>query len=119
MSREDLSSTSAAITDIKTGFNDVPGNIWYANAIKWALVEGITNGTSSTTFSPNDSINRGNFITLLWRYAGSPKVDIEIPFVDLNENDYYYEAVKWGYSKNIIKGISDEGGLFICNSFSR
>lgn len=107
LSKEDLSSTSAAITDIKTGFNDVPGNIWYANAIKWAVDKGITNGTSGTTFSPNDIINRGNFITLLWRYAGSPKVDVDIPFVDLDESDYYYEAVKWGYSKNIIKGISE------------
>lgn len=107
LTKDDLSENSTGITDIKTGFNDVPGNLWYANAIKWAINEGITNGTSSTTFSPNDNISRGNFITLLWRYAGSPKVDIEIPFDDLDENTYYYEAIKWGYSKNIIKGISE------------
>lgn len=107
LTKEDLSKNSAAITNIKTGFNDVPGNLWYANAIKWAIEEKITNGTSSKTFSPNDSINRSDFITLLWRYAGSPKIDIEIPFVDLDKNAYYYDAVKWGYSKNIIMGISE------------
>ena len=102
-----MSSTSAAITDIKTGFTDVLGNMWYANAIKWAITEEVTNGTTSTTFNPNDKINRANFITLLWRYAGSPKVDTDIPFVDLDKNSYYYDAVKWGYSKNIIKGVSE------------
>lgn len=107
LTKEDLSTTSAAITDIKTGFTDVPGNMWYANAIKWAKKVDVTNGTSTTTFNPNDNINRADFITMLWRNAGSPKVDTNIPFNDIDETAYYYEALKWGYNKNIVKGISE------------
>lgn len=107
LTREDLSSTSSTITDIKTGFTDVPGNMWYANAIKWAKEVGVTNGTSATTFDPNVAINRADFIAMLWRNAGSPKVDTNIPFNDVDETAYYYEALKWGYNKNIVKGISE------------
>lgn len=107
LAKEDLSSSSATITDIKTGFTDVPGNMWYANAIKWGKKVGVTNGTSTTTFNPNEIINRADFITMLWRNAGSPKVDTNIPFNDVDETAYYYEALKWGYNKNIVKGISE------------
>lgn len=107
LTKNDLSASSAAITNIKTKFTDVPGNAWYASAIKWATDKEITNGTSATTFNPDNKINRGDFITMLWRYANSPKVDITIPFTDIEETAYYYEAIKWAYSKNIIKGINE------------
>lgn len=106
LSKEDLSASSAAITDIKTGFTDVPGNMWYANAIKWAKKVDVTNGTSATTFNPHEIINRADFIAMLWRNVGSPKVDTNIPFNDVDETAYYYEALKWGYNKNIVEGIS-------------
>ena len=107
LTKDELSASSAAITNIKTKFTDVPGNAWYASAIKWAIDKEITNGTSATTFNPDNKINRGDFITMLWRYANSPKVDITIPFTDIEETAYYYEAIKWAYSKNIIKGINE------------
>lgn len=107
LTKNDLSASSAAITNIKTKFTDVPGNAWYASAIKWATDKEITNGTSDTIFNPDNKINRGDFITMLWRYANSPKVDITIPFTDIEETAYYYEAIRWAYSKNIIKGINE------------
>ena len=44
---------------------------------------------------------------MLWRYVGKPEVDIDIPFTDIDETTYYYEAVKWSYSNDIIKGITE------------
>ena len=106
ITKDEMNSSKAYITDIKTGFSDISGDEWFAGAIKWGKSIGITNGTSETNFSPNLSINRADFITMLYRYAGSPKVDGEIPFTDVSVDSYYYDAVKWGYSKNIIKGIT-------------
>lgn len=107
LTAKDIISTSYSNTNIQTGFNDVAGDSWHVSAIKWATDNKITNGTSSTTFSPHDKVTRADFITMLWRYAGSPKVNTNISFSDVSSDTYYYEAVKWAYSKNIIKGITD------------
>ena len=106
ITKDEMNSSKAYITDIKTGFSDISGDEWFAGAIKWGKSIGITNGTSETNFSPNLSINRADFITMLYRYAGSPKVDGEIPFTDVSADSYYYDAVRWRYSKKIIKGIT-------------
>jgi len=57
-----------------TGFSDVPADSPYAEAIKWAVEQGITNGTSATTFSPNQTCTIGQILTFLWRSAGRPNV---------------------------------------------
>ena len=107
ITKEEMNSSKAYITNIKTGFSDVSGDEWFAGSVKWGREIGVINGTSSTSFSPNSFISRADFITMLYRYAGSPKTDVEIPFVDVFANTYYYDAVKWGYSRGIIKGITD------------
>lgn len=58
--------------DIPAKFNDVDSNEYYASAIEWAFENGITSGTSGSTFSPNDKCTRGQVITFLWRAVGSP-----------------------------------------------
>lgn len=92
---------------INTGFNDIPSNALYAGAVKWAVSKGITNGTSSTTFSPNEFTTREQFVTMLWRYAGSPRVEGRIPFTDVSKNTIYYNAINWAYQKNITNGTSN------------
>ena len=92
---------------INTGFNDIPSNALYAGAVKWAASKGITNGTSSTTFSPNEFTTREQFVTMLWRYAGSPRVEGRIPFTDVSKNTIYYNAINWAYQKNITNGTSN------------
>ena len=49
-------------------FNDVPSGSYYASAVRWAVANGITSGTSSTTFSPNDTCTRAEFVTFLYRW---------------------------------------------------
>ena len=87
-------------------FIDVVPNTYYYNAVTWAVVQRITNGTTATTFSPNAPCTRGQIVTFLWRAAGSPSVSGNNPFTDVQPGDYWYDAVLWAVSKGITTGTS-------------
>lgn len=87
-------------------FVDVPANAYYADAVAWAVENGITSGTSATTFSPNAACTRAQMVTFLWRAAGSPKAAGNNPFTDLDASAYYYDAVLWAVSEGITSGTS-------------
>ena len=87
-------------------FTDVKEDSYYYKAVLWAVENGITKGTSDTTFSPNDTCTRGQTATFLYRYAGSPAVNGRNYFNDVNETDYYYDAVVWAASEGITTGTS-------------
>ena len=90
-----------------TGFVDVPADAYFAEAVVWAVDNGITNGTAPTTFSPNDSCTRGQVVTFLWREAGEPAPTLtENPFSDVSEDAYYYNAVLWAVENGITTGTS-------------
>ena len=76
-------------------------------AVTWCYKRGIINGTTNTTFSPQQTITRAQAITMLWRMAGSPNVSGKNPFKDVSSNQYYYKAVIWGVKKGIVSGTSD------------
>ena len=91
-----------------TPFEDVPEDAYYYDAVLWAVECGITNGTSATTFSPNDKLTRAQAVTMLWRAVGSPKVgNVEMPFVDVKPDEYYYEAVRWAVAYGITNGVGN------------
>ena len=94
-------------TPIVNPFVDVSESEYYYDAIMWAVEEQITSGTTDTTFSPNDTLLRGHFVTFLWRAAGEPEPTIENPFVDVATSAYYYKAVLWAYEMGITDGITD------------
>ncbi len=87
-------------------FVDVQKGIWYEAAVTWAVDQGITTGTSTTTFSPEESCTRAQAVTFLWRAAGSPDVGSSNPFSDVSRSDYYYKAVLWAVQKGITSGTS-------------
>lgn len=87
-------------------FTDVPSNAYYYDAVAWAVENGITAGTSATTFSPNAPCTRAQVVTFLWRAAGSPKVSSSNPFTDVASGKYYYDAVLWAVEKGITVGTS-------------
>ncbi len=89
-------------------FTDVTGDYYY-NAVLWAYSEGITTGTTGTTFSPYNVCERCQIVTFLWRAAGSPEVseDVENPFTDVTEDDYFYTAVLWAVENGITTGTTD------------
>ncbi len=89
-------------------FTDMPqeGN-WAHAPIDWAVTNGITNGTSATTFSPEKICSRAEVVTFLWRTAGSPKPEqVDNPFTDVVEGTFYYNAVLWAVEHNITNGMT-------------
>ncbi|MDO4270785.1 MAG: S-layer homology domain-containing protein, partial [Eubacteriales bacterium] len=88
------------------GFTDVPADAYYADAVAWAVKNGITTGTSASTFSPNLSCTRAQMVTFLWRAAGSPKATGSNPFTDVQSGAYYYDAVLWAVKQGITVGTS-------------
>ena len=89
-------------------FKDVPLNTYYAPAVNWAVENGITNGTTTTTFSPAAACSRAQVVTFLWRANGCPEPeDTANPFTDVRETDYFYKPVLWAISNGITEGTSD------------
>ncbi len=88
-------------------FNDVARDAYYRDAVEWALKNGITGGTSSTTFSPDMACTRAQTVTFLWRAAGYPEPRItKNPFSDVAETDFFYKAVLWAVERGITSGTS-------------
>ena len=88
-------------------FVDVPADAYYYDAVLWAVKGGITNGTSATTFSPDNPCTRAQMATFLWRAAGSPEpAGTPHPFTDIPADAYYAKAVQWAYEKGITGGTS-------------
>ena len=88
-------------------FTDVRESEYYYNAVLWAVTNGVTSGTSATTFSPADGCTRAQVVSFLWRAAGKPApTGRNNPFADVKENEYYYNAVLWAVEQGITAGTS-------------
>ena len=95
---------SPAPSSTEMPFADVPADAYYRNAVLWAVENGITGGTSATTFSPDAPCSRGQIVAFLWRSKQSPMVAAENPFMDVNASDYYHDAVLWAAENGITGG---------------
>ena len=87
-------------------FTDVPAGSYYEQAVLWAVENGITDGTSATTFSPDAVCSRGQIVTFLWRSQKSPASDSVNPFADVAADAYYNSAVLWAAENGITGGTS-------------
>lgn len=83
-------------------FTDVPDSFWASKEIAWAVNKGVVNGTSATTFSPNDKTLRGQMTAILYRYAGEPAVSGASSFSDVKSSIYYANAASWAQKNNIL-----------------
>ena len=84
-------------------FTDVKDDSPYKDAIIWAVKEGITNGTSKTTFSPDETCTIAQILTFLWRNAGSPDSTFQSPASDIGYDSPYFKALCWSYEKDIFE----------------
>lgn len=96
------------VNDPSMGFTDVKNDAYYADAVKWAIDRGITNGQTTTLFGAEASCTRAQIVTFLWRAAGSPVLQTtKNPFTDLSEDAYYYQAVLWAVEQGITVGTTE------------
>ncbi len=93
--------------DVVNPFTDVSADSVYYKAIMWAVSEGITKGTTATTFDPNAVCTRGQIVTFLFRASGDEKVATTVSFNDVAEGSYCYDAVAWAVANGVTKGFSD------------
>ncbi len=85
-------------------FIDVPRGAYYADAVAWAVENGITSGTSATSFSPNAGCTRAQVVTFIWRAMGCPEPVRSTSFSDVGANEYYSKAVAWAVENGITSG---------------
>ena len=88
-------------------FADVPAGSYYYDAVLWAVENGITKGTSDTTFSPNMTCTRAQIVAFLWRSEKSPAAGTANPFADVKSTAYYADAVLWAVKENITRGTTN------------
>lgn len=86
-------------------FQDVPANAYYAQAVSWAVANGITSGVGPGQFGPDMRCTRAQMVTFLWKAQGQPEPEsAENPFVDVKPSDYCYKAVLWAVENGISGG---------------
>ena len=98
---------SPKVENGKNPFTDVKADVYYYDAVLWAVEKGVTSGTSATTFSPDATVTRGQTVTFLYRNAGSPEVSGMMPFTDVEADAYYAKAVQWAVQQKITTGTSE------------
>lgn len=106
---EEASGTMAITIAQTMNFIDVKASDFFYEPVKWAVNNKITNGTSSTTFSPYKNCNRAEIVTFLWRAAGTPEPTVtHNPFTDVNSvrDASYYKAILWASQKGITAGTT-------------
>ena len=89
-------------------FTDVKAKSWYAPSVRYVYERGMMSGTDATSFSPTTPLTRAQLITILWRMAGEPAVQGEMPYTDVKSGVWYAEAVRWAAAEKVMGG----GGTF-------
>ena len=88
-------------------FVDVSADAWFHEAVDYVVSRGIMNGLDDTHFGPAATANRAQVVTVLYRMAGSPAVQGELPFVDVQNGDWYHDAVLWAVENGITNGVDE------------
>ena len=98
--------TSVSEKDInKNIFSDVNDDDWFRTDVEYVSEKGLMQGTGNGVFSPSAQTTRAMIVTILWRLEGSP-IESKAEFSDVNQNDYFYNAVAWAATNDIVSGYS-------------
>ena len=100
------------LAKLRAPFDDVPRGQWYTNAILWAKLTGIVNGTSATTFDPSGQITREQLAAILYRYTAKYAPDATGNAASLaaypdagSVSAYARDAMAWAVGNGLIKGL--------------
>ena len=91
-------------------FVDADASAWYHYGVHWALDKGVMNGVSPKYFNPNGDTSRAMVVTMLWRMEGSPAYVGASEFFDVENTDWYGQAVRWANAEGIVEGYRDANG---------
>ena len=93
-------------------FSDVKASDWFFESVRYMNGNGLIQGTSATTYSPNATTTRGMVIQILYRLDGAPSVGVGNQFSDVHANAYYAEAINWAARCNVISSYDCNGNQF-------
>lgn len=96
-----------------TPFADVFANKWYYDDVTYVYKNGLMNGITENTFSPDSKATRAMVVTLLYRMEGSQEKASAVSFTDVSASDWYYNEVEWAYANGVTNGT--EPGMFSPN----
>lgn len=99
-------SAAASVTVPYNPFEDIDGH-WAEENILKAYHAGLFQGVTETTFVPEGTLNRAMFVTVLYRVAGSPQVELTHDFTDVKPGSYYEAAVSWAVAQGVTKGVGN------------
>jgi len=85
----------------------VSADAWFHEAVDYVVSKGIMNGMDDTHFGPAATTNRAQVVTVLYRMAGSPAVEGQLPFADVPADAWFHDAVLWAVEKGITNGVDD------------
>lgn len=89
-------------------FDDVKPGDWFYNDVVYVYEKGIMDGVDNRVFSPNTTLNRAMFVTMLYRVAGEPAVSKTADFSDVPGDTWFSDAVAWASSQGIVDGYDDD-----------
>ena len=88
-------------------FKDVKAGAWYEDSVKYVYENKLMLGTTDDTFTPDGTMTRAMFATVLYRMAGSPSVEgLSVSFKDVPEGYWAYDAIAWALNKGVVNGFS-------------
>ena len=100
-------SATVEIVDNSKEFADVPDTNWAADAVDFASAHEMFNGTSETTFSPDETMSRGMLATVLYNLEGCPEQEATGGFGDVSSDDWYADSIAWAVENGIADGYGD------------
>ena len=101
-----ISVAMPIVASASNPFTDVQPGAWHHDYVTWANTNGITGGTTATTFSPANNVTRAQFVTFLWRMNGSPNVTATHNFTDVATGTWFTTAVAWAHAEGVSGGTS-------------
>ena len=99
-----VDSETPALGHKCAAYTDIPTD-WAKEGICFVIENGLMVGTTSTTFAPKDTLTRAMLVTVLYRMAGSPAVDAPSGFTDVDDGQWYSDAIAWAAANGIVNGV--------------
>ena len=101
-------AAGSPVVNYAMNMSDVPEGSYYADAVRWALSEGITTGTTGSTFSPDETCTRAQAVAFLFRYTASEAVTLQELVSGFSDADsvpgYALSAMNWALAEGIVQG---------------
>ena len=117
--QEEIDKALERLTKAPLAFVDVDENDWFYGDVEYVSERGIMTGLKETRFGPETELSRAQFVTILYRMAGSPEISYEDKFPDVKDGEFYTSAVMWASENKIVTGYVDTGLYAPDKSISR